>query len=173
MREAFPAGTILWRCCLLSWPMRSRCEKLLGAWKVAEADWNNLGSRQPGVQRWDMPINTGRGSCSETFSTRYRGGAGGVRPENEVSISESSAKYRFQCGDAVLEDVSVGDMVAAKGCDQVAFNAGSRGLLTGGNGDYHGQVLRANGGTSAALCARHDFGDGSWICRLSVVPSAE
>src|SRR5678815_1186103 len=76
-----------------------------------------------------------------------------------------------QRGDAVFEDVSVGHLVASKGGAEIAPEVGSCGLLTGGDGDHDREVLGTDGGASPALCEGNDTGDGSRICRLSMVPA--
>src|SRR5215471_10883017 len=89
--------------------------------------------------------------------------------ENEISLQQPIAQYRFQCGDIVFGDLFLGDMVTAKGSHQVACHVGPCGLYARSDGDHNGEVFGADGSPASTVCTRYDSGDGSRFCALRLV----
>src|SRR5689334_2436007 len=97
----------------------------------------------------------------------------GAGIQDEISIQESAAEYRFHLGDFGFEDVSVGDVVPTERRGKATPDAGSCGLLTRGDGHYNGKVLGTDGGAASALRAGNDTRNGPWICAFSLVRPTE
>ena len=92
-----------------------------------------------------------------------------IRNEDEISFQESLEEHRFNSGDIVCGDVSVGDMVAAKRGGEAAPDVGSRGVFARSNGHHHGDLFGIDHRARASLCARNHSGDGPRICGLPLV----